>query len=69
MGYLKDDEAEQMIDEDVADRRAFADAALSLAGHEIVEPVLRAIVERAALHELTATDAVALARRRVQDEG
>ncbi|MEH0111417.1 hypothetical protein V6N00_17055 [Tersicoccus sp. MR15.9] len=48
------------------DRLAFADAALALAGHEVTDPALRAIVERAARHELTGDEARAAIRRHVQ---
>ncbi len=49
-----------------ADRVAFADAALALVGHEVNDPALRAIVERAARDELTGDEAVAAIRRHVQ---
>ena len=49
-----------------ADRVAFADAALAGAGHEVADPVLRAIVELAARDELTGDEAVAAIRRHVQ---
>lgn len=48
------------------DRVAFADAALALAGHEVTDPALRAIVEQAARDELTGDEAVAAIRRHVQ---
>ncbi|MDQ1215464.1 hypothetical protein [Microbacterium arborescens] len=47
-------------------RLAFADAALALAGHEVTDPALRTIVERAARHELTGDEARAAIRRHVQ---
>ncbi|WP_435080186.1 antitoxin VbhA family protein [Clavibacter michiganensis] len=50
----------------VADRLAFADAALALAGHEVSDPALRAILERAARHEITGDEAVAEIRRHIQ---
>lgn len=49
-----------------ADRLAFSDAALALAGHEVTDPALRAIVERAAHSDLTGDEAVAAIRRHVQ---
>jgi hypothetical protein len=49
-----------------ADRVAFADAALALAGHEVTDPALRAIVEQVARDELTGDEAVAAIRRHVQ---
>ncbi|MDO4043849.1 antitoxin VbhA family protein [Clavibacter michiganensis] len=49
-----------------ADRLAFADAALALAGHEVSDPALRAILERAARHEITGDEAVAEIRRHIQ---
>lgn len=50
----------------VDERLAFADAALALAGHEITDPTLRDIVERAARRELTGDEARAAIRRHVQ---
>lgn len=50
----------------VKEHMSFADAALALAGHEVTDPKLRAIVESAALHELTADEAVAAIRYHVQ---
>ena len=50
----------------VADRLAFADAALALAGHEVSDPALRAILERATRHEITGDEAVAEIRRHIQ---
>ncbi|WP_187978428.1 hypothetical protein [Mycetocola sp. JXN-3] len=44
---------------------AFADAALALAGHELSDPVLRALLERVARGELDASAAVAEMRRHV----
>ncbi|TDX81064.1 MULTISPECIES: antitoxin VbhA family protein [unclassified Rathayibacter] len=44
----------------------FAEAALSLAGHEVTDPALLAIIERAARHELTGDEAVAAIRRHIQ---
>ncbi|NQX05587.1 hypothetical protein HQQ82_11205 [Rathayibacter sp. VKM Ac-2856] len=44
----------------------FAEAALSLAGHEVEDPALRAIIELAARHELSGDEAVAAIRRHVQ---
>lgn len=54
--------APSVIDEHLA----FADAALALAGHEVTDPALRAILESAAQHELTGDEAVAEIRRHVQ---
>lgn len=51
---------------DVDERLAFADAALALAGHEVTDPTLRALMERVASNELTADEAVAAMRRHVQ---
>ncbi|WP_217996495.1 helix-turn-helix domain-containing protein [Piscicoccus intestinalis] len=51
------------------DRLAFSDAALALAGHEVSDPALRSITERAARGDLTADEAIAEARRRVQGDG
>lgn len=48
------------------DRLAFSDAALALAGHEVSDPVLRSITERAAGGDLSAEEAIAAARRRFQ---
>ncbi|WP_028707299.1 antitoxin VbhA family protein [Propionicicella superfundia] len=52
---------------DVDDRLAFADAALGLAGHEVTDPALRALMERVASNEMTADEAVAAMRQHVQD--
>lgn len=49
------------------DRLAFSDAALALAGHQVSHPALRSITERAARGDLTAEDAIAEARRLVQE--
>lgn len=51
---------------EVDERLAFADAALAVAGHEVTDPTLRGIVERAARHELTGDEARAAIRRHVQ---
>ncbi|WP_295125071.1 hypothetical protein [uncultured Leifsonia sp.] len=51
---------------DVDERLAFADAALALAGHEVTDPELRAILERQARHELTGDEAREAIRRHVQ---
>lgn len=50
----------------VDERLAFADAALALAGHEVTDPALRAILEQQARHELTGDEARAAIRRHVQ---
>lgn len=51
----------------VADEHlVFADAALALAGHEVTDPVLRAIIESAARHELTGDEVIAAIRSHVQ---
>lgn len=41
-------EGDADADKHVSERLAFANAALALAGHEIADPALRDIVERAA---------------------
>lgn len=51
---------------DAQEHRAFADAALALAGHEVDDPKLREILDRAARHELTSEEVVAAVRRHVQ---
>ncbi|PDQ36441.1 MAG: hypothetical protein B5766_00710 [Candidatus Lumbricidophila eiseniae] len=51
---------------EVDERLAFADAALAVAGHEVTDPTLRGIVERAARHELTGDEARVAIRRHVQ---
>lgn len=48
------------------DHIAFADAALGAAGHEITDPVTRAIIARVAREEITGDEAVAQIRRHVQ---
>ncbi|OUE18086.1 hypothetical protein BFL34_02839 [Clavibacter michiganensis] len=52
----------------IRDHLAFADAALALGGHEVTDPVLRAILERAARHEITADEAIAEIRRHIQGD-
>ncbi|WP_236685126.1 antitoxin VbhA family protein [Clavibacter nebraskensis] len=52
----------------VREHLAFADAALALAGHEVTDPVLRAILERAARHEITSEEAIAEIRRHIQGD-
>lgn len=51
---------------EVDERLAFADAALALAGHQVTDPVLRALMERVARGEMTGDDAVVAMRRHVQ---
>jgi hypothetical protein len=48
-----------------AESLAFADAALALAGHQVTDPVLIEITERAAREEITSDEAVAAIRRHV----
>ncbi|AJW80594.1 hypothetical protein [Clavibacter michiganensis] len=48
-----------------AESLAFADAALALAGHQVTDPVLIEITERAAREEITSEEAVAAIRRHV----
>ncbi|RRD49012.1 hypothetical protein EII35_10420 [Arachnia propionica] len=48
------------------ERVTFADAALGAAGHEITDPVLRALLDRVAREELTVAEAIAKMRRHVQ---
>ncbi|OUE18087.1 hypothetical protein BFL34_02840 [Clavibacter michiganensis] len=48
-----------------AESLAFADAALALTGHEVTDPVLLEITERAAREEITSEEAVAEIRRHV----
>ncbi|MBF4618259.1 hypothetical protein ITJ44_09265 [Clavibacter sp. VKM Ac-2873] len=48
-----------------AESLAFADAALALAGHQVTDPVLIEISERAAREEITSEEAVAAIRRHV----
>ncbi|CAQ03252.1 hypothetical protein ACR8AL_07555 [Clavibacter sepedonicus] len=45
---------------------AFADAALALGGHQVTDPVLLDITDRAAREEITAEDAITQIRRHVQ---
>lgn len=51
---------------EVDEHLAFADAALALAGHEVTDPVLRAILEQQARRELTGDEARGAIRRHVQ---
>lgn len=52
----------------VREHLAFADAALALGGHEVTDPVLRTILERAARHEITSEEAIVEIRRHVQGD-
>ncbi|MFD2340930.1 hypothetical protein FGG90_09590 [Clavibacter tessellarius] len=52
----------------VREHLAFADAALALAGHEVTDPVLRTILERAARQEITGDEAIAEIRRHIQGD-
>ncbi len=47
---------------DVERRMGFADAALGAAGHEVTDPVLRAISRRLAAGEVTGNEAAALVK-------
>lgn len=58
--------APQMTWTEADERLAFADAALALAGHEVTDPVLRALMERVARGEMTGDEAVVAMRRHVQ---
>lgn len=58
--------AARQADVRAAERTAFAEAALALAGHEVTDPALRVLAESAARHEISAEDAIAAARRHVQ---
>ncbi|MEA5117247.1 MAG: hypothetical protein VB036_06470 [Propionicimonas sp.] len=58
--------AVRQVDVRAAGRMAFADAALAVAGHEVTDPMLRALAESAARHEMSSEDAIAAARRHVQ---
>ncbi len=58
--------APQMTWAETDEHLAFAEAALAVAGHEVTDPALRDIVERAARHELTGDEAIAAIRRHVQ---
>lgn len=48
------------------ERVTFANAALGVAGHEVTDPVLRALLERVAREELSDAEAMAKMRRQVQ---
>lgn len=49
----------RILPPDAEARLAFADAALALAGHEVISPVIRDLLERRALGELTTEEAIA----------
>ena len=53
-------------DEELAEERAFAEAALALAGHKIADPELLRIIERDARGELNDEETVAAIRRHVE---
>lgn len=50
-----------------AEKLNFVDAALAVAGHEITDPVMRDLLERVIRNEITADQAMAVARHYVQD--
>lgn len=58
--------AAQPTPTEVDEHTVFADAALALADHEVADPNLRSILQRAARHELTGEEAIAAIRRHVQ---
>lgn len=49
------------------EKLTFVDAALAVAGHEITDPVMRDLLERVIRNEITADQAMAVARHYVQD--
>ncbi|CAQ03253.1 antitoxin VbhA family protein [Clavibacter sepedonicus] len=53
-------------DAQVQERLAFATAGLALGGHEITDPVLLDILERAAQHQITSDEAIAQIRAHIQ---
>ena len=53
-------------DAQVKERLAFATAGLALAGHEITDPVLLDILERAARHQITSDEAITQIRHHIQ---
>lgn len=52
-------EFERCDADEVERRMRFADAALGLAGHEVIDPMLRELSQRVAAGMLTADDAIA----------
>ncbi|MDO5094623.1 MAG: antitoxin VbhA family protein [Propionibacteriaceae bacterium] len=58
--------ADQVSSAEVEEHVAFADAALSLAGHSITDPVLRDLMARVARGEMNAEEAVVAMRCHVQ---
>ena len=53
-------------DADAEARVAFADAALALAGHQVTDPAVRALMGRVARGEVAGDQAVAALRRHIQ---
>lgn len=53
--------------DDAEKHLAFAEAALALAGREVTDPVLRDLLERRARGEISAEEALAVARAHVQN--
>lgn len=51
---------------EAAQHIALADAALAVAGHEVTDPSMRALMNRVARGELSGETAVAAMRRRIQ---
>lgn len=49
------------------EKLTFVDATLAVAGHEITDPVMRDLLERVIRNEITADQAMAVARHYVQD--
>ena len=54
------------LDARAAESLAFADAALNLAGHQVTDPVLRDLLERAARNEISGDEARDAMRRHIQ---
>lgn len=58
--------AQQAIAEEVQLRMARCDGILAMAGHQIEDPQIRALLARVAAEELTAEEAIAEGRRLIE---
>jgi hypothetical protein len=58
--------AARTVSADADTHVAFADAALAVAGHEVTDPAIRALMRQVAEGEISGDEAVAALRRHVQ---
>lgn len=62
------DQAAAFTPQEAADRLAFANAALALAGHEITDPYLNEVAQRFARGEITVEEANELGRHHIRGQ-